>query len=217
MTNNPEQIKADIEATRAELSRDVDALAETVRPANVARRQKNKARSAVFGAKDKARAAVFGAKDKASSAAFSAKDTVMGSASQVQSASGDALQSTGEAISSAPPMARQAAQGNPLAAGLIALGVGWLAGSLLPATRAERQAAGALKEKATPLVQEVSDLTKETAESLQGPAKEAVAQVKSKGADAVQTVKEEGSATAADVADTAREGAQNVQQSSHAR
>jgi hypothetical protein len=203
MTNNPEQIKADIEATRAELSQDVDALAETVRPANVARRQKNKARSAVFGAKDKARSAVFGA-----------KDTIMGGASQVQSASGEALQSTGEAISSAPQVVRQRAEGNPMAVGLIALGVGWLAGSLLPATRVERQAADALKERMAPLAQEVSDMTKESVQNLQEPAKEALAEVKSTGSGALHAVKEEGGSAAADIADTAKEGAQNIKESS---
>jgi len=204
MTNNPEQIKAEIEATRAELSKDVDALAETVRPANVARRQKNKARSAVFGAKDKARSAVFGV-----------KDTVMGGASQVRSASGEALQSTGGAISSAPQVVRQRAEGNPMAAGVIALGVGWLVGSLLPATRVERQAADALQEKAAPLAQEVSDMTKESVQNLQEPAQEAFAEVTSRGTDAIHTVKEEGGAAAADMADTAKEGTSNIQESSH--
>ena len=204
MTNNPEQIKAEIEATRAELSKDVDALAETVRPANVARRQKNKARSAVFGAKDKARSAVFGV-----------KDTVMGGASQVRSASGEALQSTGGAISSAPQVVRQRAEGNPMAAGVIALGVGWLVGSLLPATRVERQAADALQEKAAPLAQEVSDMTKESVQNLQEPAQEAFAEVKSRGTDAIHTVKEEGCAAAADMADTAKQGTSNIQESSH--
>ena len=205
MTNNPEQIRAEIEVTRAELSRDVDALAQTVRPANVARRQKHKVSSAVFGVKDKAGSAVLGV-----------KDAVMGGASQAQSTGDAALKTTGEAISSAPQMAQQEAQGNPLAAGLIAFGAGWLAGSLLPATRAERQAAHTLKEQASPLAQEVSNMTKETAQSLQGPAREAAAQVKSKAAEAVQTVKEEGSSAAAEVADTARDGAQNVRENSHA-
>lgn len=201
MSSNPEQIKAEIEATRAELSRDVDTLAQTVSPANVAARQKQKVSSAVTGVKDRASTAVFGA-----------KGTVMGKADQVQSASGNAVQSTGEAISSAPQLARQGAQGNPLAAGMIALGVGWLAGSLLPATRAERQAAGTLKEKAAPLVQEVSELAKETAQGLQEPAKEAVEQIKSAGTDAIATVKEEGTTTASDVAGTAKQSAQNVRQ-----
>ena len=52
MTNDPDQIKADIEVTRADLSRNVDALAETVRPANVVQRQKDKVTTKVFGAKD---------------------------------------------------------------------------------------------------------------------------------------------------------------------
>ena len=204
MNSNPDQIKADIEATRADLSRNVDSLAETVRPGNVAARQKDKVTSAVFGAKDKASSAVFGA-----------KDAVVDSASQVQSVSGGALQSTAEVITSAPQAARQGAQGNPLAAGLIALGVGWLAGSLLPATRVERQAADTLKEKAAPLVAEVSDMAKESAQNLQEPAKEAVAEVKAAGVDAVQVVKEEGGSSVSDVVDTAKEGAQNVQQASH--
>src|SRR6188508_1581348 len=101
MTNDPEQIKADIEATRAELSRDVDALAETVRPANVVQRQKDKVTTKVFGAKD----AVMGS-------ASNVKESVMGGAGSAQSASGNALHSTGDAISSAPQAARQQTQGN---------------------------------------------------------------------------------------------------------
>jgi hypothetical protein len=195
MSSNPDQLKADIEATRAELSRDVDTLTQTISPANVAARQKEKVASAVTGAKDRATTTIFGA-----------KQTVMGKAEQLQSASGEAIQNSGEAISSAPQSARHGAQGNPLAAGLIAVGVGWLAGSLLPATRVERQAAGALKEKAAPLAQDISDIAKETAHHLQEPAEEAVGQIKSSGADALQTVKEAGSTAASDVADTAKQG-----------
>ena len=202
MTNDPEQIKADIEVTRAELSRDVDALAETVRPANVVQRQKDKVTSKVFGAKD----SVMGS-------AAGAKDSVMGTAGSAQSSTGDALHATGDAISSAPQTARQQAQGNPLAAGLIALGVGWLVGSLLPATRAERQAADTLKEKAAPLAHEVADMAKESAQNLQEPAKQAVEEVKSTGTEAVETVKAEGTSTAADVKDSAKDSAQSVKRS----
>jgi hypothetical protein len=202
MTNDPDQIKADIEATRAELSRDVDALAETVRPANVVQRQKDKVTSKVFGAKD----SVMGS-------AASAKDSVMGSAGHAHSASGDVLHSAGDAVSSAPHAARQQTQGNPLAAGLIALGVGWLVGSLLPATRVEREAAGTLKEKAAPLAHEVTDMAKEAAQNLQEPAQQAVQEVKSAGTEAVETVKSEGTSTAADVTGSAKESAQTVKES----
>jgi hypothetical protein len=199
MSNDSEQIQAEIEVTRAELSRDVDALAQSVRPGNVARRQRRKVRSAMSRAKD----SVMGA-----------KGSVTSRASDAQSATGGALQSTGEAISSAPSAARQRAQGNPMAVGLIALGAGWLAGSLLPASKAERQAVATIKEKAGVVTQEVSGIAKETAQNLQEPAKEALDQVKSTGVDAVGTVKEETRSTGADVAGSAKEGAQNVKQSS---
>ena len=200
MTNDPDQIKADIEATRADLSRNVDALAETVRPANVVQRQKDKVTTKVFGAKDRG-------------AARRPKDSVMGTAASAQSSTGDALHTTGDAISSAPHAARQQTQGNPLAAGLIALGVGWLVGSLLPASRVERQAADTLKEKAAPLAHEVTEMAKESAQNLQEPARQAVEEVKSTGTEAVETVKAEGTSTAADVKDSATESAQNVKQS----
>ena len=195
MTNDPDQIKADIEATRADLSRNVDALAETVRPANVVQRQKDKVTTKVFGAKD------------------SGPSDAMGTAASAQSSTGDALHTTGDAISSAPHAARQQTQGNPLAAGLIALGVGWLVGSLLPASRVERQAADTLKEKAAPLAHEVTEMAKESAQNLQEPARQAVEEVKSTGTEAVETVKAEGTSTAADVKDSATESAQNVKQS----
>lgn len=204
MSSNPDQIKADIEATRAELSRDVDNLAQAVSPANVAARQKEKVTSAVTGVKDRATTSVFGA-----------RDSVMGKADQVQSSTGGAMASTGEAITSAPQMAKQGAQGNPLAAGLIALGAGWLLGSLLPATRTERQAAATLKDSAAPLAQELSDIAKETAQGLQEPAKEAAGQIKSAGTDALQTVKDEGTTTANDVAGTAKQGAHDMNQTRH--
>lgn len=202
MSSNPDQIKAEIEATRAGLSRDVDALAQAVSPSNVVARQREKVAGTVSGVRDKASSAVFGA-----------KDAVLGQASQAQFATGGALQSTGEAITSSPQVAIQRAQGNPLAAGMIALGAGWLLGSLLPATRAERQAAESLKEKAAPLVQEASNLAKESVQNLQEPANEAFAQVKSTSTEALQTVREEAGTTASDVAGTAKEGAQNVRAS----
>lgn len=52
MTNEPEQIRADIEETRRELGGDVDALADKVRPSSIVDRQKAKVKDAVGRAKD---------------------------------------------------------------------------------------------------------------------------------------------------------------------
>ena len=68
MSDNPEQIRAEIERTRNELSIDVDAVADKVTPAKVAQRQTDKVRGALSNV----------------------KDSVLGSASDAQSRAGDA-------------------------------------------------------------------------------------------------------------------------------
>ena len=45
-SNDPDEIRADIERTRATLSNDVDDLAESVKPKNVAGRQVGKVKEA---------------------------------------------------------------------------------------------------------------------------------------------------------------------------
>ena len=46
-SNDPDQIRADIERTRAELSYNVDSLTDTANPKNIADRQVDKVKGAV--------------------------------------------------------------------------------------------------------------------------------------------------------------------------
>src|ERR1700712_1229177 len=127
---DPDQIRADIERTRANLSSDVNALTDSVKPSNVAGRQVDKARSAVVGLKDK----VMGAGDNATSSVSSA-------ASDMSSGISAAASTVSDAVTGAPGSVKSQARGNPLAAGLISLGVGWFVGSMLPASSKETDAA----------------------------------------------------------------------------
>ena len=191
MTNNPDEIRRDIEDTRGRLSSDVNALTETVSPSNVARRQA----------------------DKVAGAATSVKERVMGTADDLRSTGSDAASSVGQAPGAAADKARSKTQGNPLAAGLIALGAGWLVGSMLPASEKEKQAAGALKEKAQPLVEEAKSVAQDTVEELKEPAKQAAQNVKETAVEAKDTVAEEGRSTAEDVKSQAQSSAENVRSS----
>jgi gas vesicle protein len=195
VSSNPDQIREEIEVTRGQLSEDVDVLTETVRPSNVARRQADKLGGRAGALKDR----VMGAADDAGS---------------VTSSVGDKASALGDKAGEAPHMVRRQTRGNPLAAGLVALGVGWLVGSLLPASEAERQAAEQLKDKAQPLVEEAKQVAQDTAQELKGPAQDAVGAVKDSAAESAQTVKEEGRSTAADVQGSARDAADTVRHSS---
>ena len=189
-TDDPEVIRRDIESTRADLSRDVDALTEKVSPSLVVGRRVDRANGAVGSVKDK----VMGSNDDPYD--HGSMGSATGKASSVASTIGDTA-------TSAPAMARRKTRGNPLAAGMIAFGVGWLASSLLPATEKEQEAATAVKEKASEHSDTLTAPIKEAAgsakENLRGPAQDAVQSVKGTATEATATVKDEASAAKDDV------------------
>ena len=197
MSENPDAIRADIEATRARLGTNVDAVADKVTPSHIVQRQTDKVRDAVFGAKEK----VMGAADHTAGNMQSATDSA-----------GARLNHAGAAIGDAPGRVATKAQGNPLAAGLIAFGAGLLVSSLVPASQKEREAADALKTAAEPLTEELTEAAKSLAEGLKEPAQAAVANVKATAADATENVKAEGQDAISEVKDSATDAKDTVQQ-----
>jgi gas vesicle protein len=186
-SNDPDQLRAEIERTRSDLSQNVNALGEAVTPGNIAKRQVDKVAGAAVGLKDK----VMGTVDDATS---SAADTASDRVGEVKD------------------QAARKARGNPMAAGLIALGAGWLLGSLLPASDKERELAAAAKEKAQPMVDEVKNVAQEAAENLKEPAQQAAESLKATAQDAVETVKAEGQQATETVKASAAESADSVKE-----
>jgi hypothetical protein len=201
--SSPEQIKRDIERTRAELSNDVNALSEKVTPSRVIERRVRRTRDAVSGLKER----IMGNTD-ADGFGTSTANAAQSAASGASDAVSSAASSVADAASSAPAAVRRQAEGNPLAAGLIAFGVGWLLASLAPASEAEQQLATQVKDKASdvaqPLAQQAQQAAKEVASNLQEPAQHAVEQVRSTAEDAAGTVTEEAKGAAGDVKDEAQ-------------
>jgi ElaB/YqjD/DUF883 family membrane-anchored ribosome-binding protein len=189
MSTDPNEIRNDIEYTRRELGQDVDALADKVTPSKIAQRQTDKVRNAFTGVKDR----------------------VMGRAEGMRDAAMGAADSAGDAVTDAPHRMAETTRGNPMAVGLIAFGVGWLASSLIPASRPERRAAEKVKEAAAPLAHELGDVAKEAADNLRQPAQEAVDSVKASATDAAETVKEEGKGAAQNLKSDAQDAKHTVQ------
>ena len=113
-SSDPDQIRDEIARTRAELSDNVDTLSDTANPKNIANRQVNKVKGAVSGVKD----TIMGSPDDP-------HDT--GRVGDLRASASDTVSGVGDAVSGAPATVKQKAQGNPLAAGLIAFGV-WSVG-----------------------------------------------------------------------------------------
>ena len=200
MSENPDAIRADIEATRERLGTNVDAVADKVTPSHIVHRQTDKVKDAVFGVKEK----IMGAADDTTARGHTGMHARTDGA-------GNPLTEAGAAIGDAPHQVKEKTQGNPLAAGLIAFGAGLLLSSLIPASEKEREAADALKTAAEPVTSELTEAAKNLAQGMKEPAQEAMENVKATAADAAEHVKAEGQGAAADVKDRATDARDHVQ------
>jgi gas vesicle protein len=196
MGQNSEELTttpADIAATRENLSRDIDELTDKVNPARVVDRRKEAARSRFGSVKERVMGAVpspslsssGGSGGGIGSSVSSAKDSVSGSAS------------------GALGTVESKAQGNPLAAGLIAFGAGMLISALIPASEKEAQAAQraveAAKEHGQPLVDEAKSVGQQMGQDLKESATQSAQEVKASAQDSVENVKQEGQSSAQNV------------------
>ncbi len=199
--SSPEEIQRNIEQTRASLSADVDRLNEKVSPAKVVGRRVERIKGTATSVKERvmgsadASTGLRGAGDSVSSGASSAKGAVGSAAATV----GDALSSVGDSASGAPQAVRRQAQGNPLAAGLIAFGVGWLLSSLPPATEREQDVARMAQDKAGDLAEPLKGKAQELAGNLQEPLQQSIAQVKDTATDAATETADQAKSAASDV------------------
>jgi len=214
-TSDPDVIRRQIEDTRRELSYDVDALNEKVNPSRVMDRRVSAAKGRVSRVKDRVMGSAHDtratAQYRTQNAAGTVQDKAQGAAESVQ----DAAQQAAHAVQQAPDTIVRQAQGNPLAAGLIAFGVGWLVSSLLPASEKEKQLAqqaeSAVKEHKDALLEPAKQAAQEIGDQLKPAAQQAVDSVKSTAQDAATTVTEEGRSAAADVQGQAQQSKQTVQ------
>jgi uncharacterized protein YjbJ (UPF0337 family) len=195
--NDPEVLRAEIARTRAELSDNVDTLTETASPRNMAHRQVGKVRGAARGVREH----LMGAPDDPDDVGTlgDTAGAIRGRSAEALGSAQDRASRSLDSVTDAPGRVRRKARGNPLAAGLIAFGVGYLISGAIPTTAKEQEATDRLQEKAAPLADKVREAAGEVADRLREPAQEAVASIKDSATDAVATVKDEGNAAKDDL------------------
>jgi hypothetical protein len=228
MGQTAEDLRYQIEQQREALGRDLVAIGDRVSPGRMVERRRTAVRQS-FG---RARNAVMGAADSATTRTgdgfAAAADRVGGAASSAQSGASSlggsvssAASSAAEAVTGAPQAIQSQTQGNPLAAGLIAFGVGALAGTLIPTSRREEEAvrkvqpalesaASELGTQGQHLAEDAKQQAQQAAEQLKGDAQQAAESVKAQAQGAAESVKGEAQGAAASVKTDAQQAAQSV-------
>jgi hypothetical protein len=182
MTSSPDEIRANIEATRQDLGSNVDALADKVTPSKIVGRQTDKVKGAFSSARERVMGSVSDSKAGAAGTASDVRDSVTSTV-----------------------------KGNPLAVGLIVFGAAWLASSLIPASDMEKQVGSRVKEAAAPAIEDLKESAKDVAQNLKEPATEAANAVKETAKAGAGNVKDEATSAASEIKDRASEAKDAVQ------
>jgi gas vesicle protein len=214
MSTDPDQIRREIDQTQRELSADVDALTEKVSPPRIMERRVRRTRVAMTNVREKIMGSTSDAYQTAGSTASGMGQAVSDRASSARDTASDVASSAADTVRSAPETVRRQATGNPLAAGLIAFGAGWLLSSLLPASQPEQQVATQVKdfaaERGRPVAQQLGQAGQQAAQELRESAQQRAEVVKQTATDAASTVKDETQSAASDVKGQAQESAGRV-------
>ncbi|MEV1153943.1 DUF3618 domain-containing protein [Micromonospora chokoriensis] len=198
MSSDPDRIRREIETTRDELSSDIDALADKVNPRRIAGESVGQARGALTRAKEK----------------------MMGNSSHLGQEAGQRMSHAAGAVRdetrSLGQQSREQAQGNPLAAGLVAFGVGLLAASLIPPSGRERQLAGRARglvsEHSDELRQQASQVGHQMQDNMREPAQQAAQSVRSSAQQGMSAVRDQGRSAAGQVQGEAHAAADDLRQ-----
>jgi len=199
MGQSAEELRREIEQTRAGLGDTLDAIGDRVSPGRIMERKKNRLSAGVRSVRER----VMGT-------ATHGGQALAGTAQSARQSVSDTAGSAVDSVREAPQMMLQRTEGSPLAAGAIAFGVGFLAAALIPPSEKEQEAASQLMDKAQPLKESVTEAAKDVAEHLKEPAKEAAEQVKSAASDSAQTVTDTAKGAAQQSTQQAKDAAQSV-------
>lgn len=208
------RLREEIDQTRADLSRDVDLITDRTSPSRIARRRWDRVRAAGTSVRER----VMGsATDSGRHAADTVQSRAQGALESVQGTASSAVGTVQDTAHSAVEGTRRTTEGNPLAAGLLAFGVGWLVSSLLPASEVERRATESARQTVRehadvvqPMVDQAKQGAQEAGQHLKEQAAQSAQEVREHAQQAASTVAEEGKGASRDVADEARSAGQDV-------
>jgi ElaB/YqjD/DUF883 family membrane-anchored ribosome-binding protein len=172
MGQSTEELRRDIARTRDELSGDLEAIGDRVSPKRMMERRTSRVKD--FFATSRSR--------------------VFGRADDVRSGTVDRAQQAAETMRDIPDRAVEQVEGNPLAAGAVAFGMGFLAAVVFPGSQTEARAAQRLAEEAEPITEGMTEGAKEAARQVAASAQEAgrevATQLKESATDKAQQLKE---------------------------
>lgn len=199
MGKTAEELRSDIAQQRIDLTRDFEMIGDRVSPARIVERRTEAAKGRVR----RMREAVMGTADDVTGSAGSA----MGS---LRDTAGEATGRVGEVVHGAPHQIERGTRGNPLAAGMVAFGLGLLAATVLPSTRKERQLARQVQPQLEQAAEVAADAGRQVATEMQPAVQETGSELADVAKEAAGEVQQTARQRAGSVAETAKSAGHDV-------
>ena len=199
MGKTAEELRSEIVQQRQDLSRDFEMIGDRVSPSRIVERRTEAAKGRVRRMKE----AVMGSADDIGS---SASDR-MGS---VRDSAGNAVGEVGGMVADAPHRIEDGTRGNPLAAGVVAFGLGLLAATVLPTTRKERQLTREVQPQLEHAAQAAMAAGKDVAQEMQPAVQQAGSELGDVAKDAAAQVQQTAQQHASSATETAREAGEDL-------
>lgn len=216
MGKSATEVRREITQTRGELGETIEALEERINqtkesvvdkvtPSRIWERKTAGIRSRV----DHLGATIGGSRQAVTGSVTGARAAVMQKSTTTER-TGESMARTKSTGRATAQDLSERAESNPMAAGLLALGAGFLAATLLPPTERERQAAGRLQSGLQPLKEQATSIGKDIAGDLQQSAQGSVEQLKGQAAEAAERVKEDARSSSEEVKEQAQSATSRV-------
>jgi hypothetical protein len=195
-----EAARAQIERSRADLAATADDLHDRLSPRQAAGRQVAKASSRVRQAASTTKRVVIGVP----------LEQVQQVAARVGETAGGLSDTTAAGLTGASTRLQQTAEGNPLAAGVVAFGLGLLAATVFPPSATERQAASSIGGQLAPVTEHLQQAAQDVTGAVRESAQEAAQQVQETASDATQSLAQQSKSAATEVTTQGRAAAQEI-------
>jgi hypothetical protein len=190
-----DELRRDAQHHREQMGDTLEAIGDRLSPERIVERRKAAVGQRLRSVKE----AVMGSPDYDESGG---NGGLVGRAQSMASSAGEAVHSATEQVQQTPQAIADQTRGNPIAAGVVAFGVGALLATLLPHSRTEQR----LVEDAKPQLQSAAQELKEAGRAVASDAKD-------RSTSALEEVKAAGTSAASSVEDQARESVQRVKDS----
>lgn len=172
MGQSAAELRQEIAETRGEMSRDLDAIGDRVSPRRMAERRLGRTRRWVTTSRER----VFGA---AEDVRYRAGDQAHGVAGTVS-----------ETVGNAPDQLRAQTRGNPMVAGGVAFGLGFLASLLFEPTEQEEELVRRAEDQIEPIKEELGQMASEVGSTVADAGREAASHLKDDASGRAQSVGE---------------------------